>query len=526
MRRSGVKDCISPCEVADHTDPPVRFDWPRTDLEVASFELLIGLVYVTDPPIDSDDWRSRAGTHRVDQLQEKLFPLAKWFSLDASDGPRFMQDMEPLSESPLPLSRLFIDSPGENTEKNNTDLFVKRSDDVVFCQALAAISLYTMQAFAPGGGSGNRTSMRGGGPMVTLIEPHPDATLMEVIWANVPTGKPLPLDNAREIARTFPWTAPTPELKGGLQIHETHDHGDRPHWGGFFGMPRRIRLNFSETPARCSVTGVVDTQPVTGFVQRKLGIDYGLWRHPTSPYYRQKAESEALPVHPKPGTFGYQHYLGILLSDNKAKLRDRALCVVAYIESHNLSDENTRILVAGWAMKKGSAQDFIYSRQPAPVSELTSDAENNLTACIKAAGLMVSDLGIALSNSLTIKADKKGTGTGAVTLAKRRFYSDTTKPFHETSMALSESGDWAIIATKWRSALLNTALSIFDQLTRPHIINAKPELAANILASRKLILSAGAGYSKSGKHICDLLDLEAPIPKKKNSKKKEAGNAI
>lgn len=525
VRRSGKINTIRPAQLADRSDPPIRFVWPRADLEIACFELMIGLIYAVDPPAGNDDWKNRIDNHSEEQLNNKLAPLAKWFALDADDGPRFLQDLEPLSESALPLTRLFIDAPGENTEKKNADLFVKRSSNIIFSQPLAAMSLYTLQAFAPTGGSGIRTSMRGGGPMVTLIEPHAKATLMEILWANVPVGMPLPLENATEVARTFPWTVPTPDLKGKLQIHETHDHGDAPHWGAFFGMPRRIRLNFSDEPAECSLTGIAEKRPVTAFVQRKLGIDYGLWRHPTSPYYRQKAASESLPVHPKPGTFGYQHYLGVLLSDNKSKLRDRAHCVSAYIKRPGASDEETRILVAGWAMSNMSALNFIYSRQPAPLSVLAGDAEFYLTGSIEAAGVMASSLGYALASALNIEADKKGNGTDAVTLAKQNFYATTTQLFHKIATDIAVTENWQEIALRWRTGLLKAALSLFDQQTRAHILYAKPERVEKIRSGRSQIISTGSGYSKSGRQICDLLHLEQPKARKKTTNKEDNKHA-
>ena len=90
---------------------------------------------------------------------------------------------------------LFIDSAGGSTAKKNADLMVKRGRYGNLPLPLAAMALYTLQSFAPSGGAGNRTSMRGGGPMVTLMQPldgnaHP---LWRLIWSNVPEpeGKPL-----------------------------------------------------------------------------------------------------------------------------------------------------------------------------------------------------------------------------------------------------------------------------------------------------------------------------------------------
>ena len=98
-------------------------------------------------------------------------PLAPAFDL-LGDGPRFLQDLEPLGGKGNPPGMLFIDSAGDSTAKKNADLMVRRGRYEALPLPLAAMALYTLQAFAPSGGAGNRTSMRGGGPMVTLVKPQ------------------------------------------------------------------------------------------------------------------------------------------------------------------------------------------------------------------------------------------------------------------------------------------------------------------------------------------------------------------
>ena len=51
------KLCIAPWQMADLSI--LRPDWPRPDLNIACYELLIGLVYMADPPLNADDWEDR-----------------------------------------------------------------------------------------------------------------------------------------------------------------------------------------------------------------------------------------------------------------------------------------------------------------------------------------------------------------------------------------------------------------------------------------------------------------------------------
>jgi hypothetical protein len=79
--------------------------------------------------------------------------------------------MEDLQSSAEPIERLLIEAPGESTTSKNTDLLVHRDRVTSLGRAAAAMALYTFQSWAPAGGAGNRTGLRGGGPLVTMVMP-------------------------------------------------------------------------------------------------------------------------------------------------------------------------------------------------------------------------------------------------------------------------------------------------------------------------------------------------------------------
>lgn len=262
----GLRRIIAPWQVAE---PGIEApDWPRPDLNIACLELLIGLVYLADPPADIDDWDRRAAPDPA-RLRERLATFAPAFNL-LGDGPLFLQDMEPLAGESNPPDMLFIDSAGANTARNNADLMVHRNRYPVLEPALAAMALYTFQAFAPSGGAGNRTSMRGGGPLVTLVDPGQG--LWSLVWANVPYGQPALLAD-------LPWMRATRASDKGLQTLPPEGTLFGPE--AFFGMPRRLRL-------------VADGSGVTGVIQKPWGTNYALWKHPLSPYYRMKPGTDDL----------------------------------------------------------------------------------------------------------------------------------------------------------------------------------------------------------------------------------------
>lgn len=318
----GTAETIRPSDLPrvaamEQRDPNLAdFAWGRADLRVASYELLIGLLAVAFPPENQNDW-SHWLTAPADVLPDSATldaafeKVAPYFELDG-DGPRFLQDLEPLDGETLSPDALLMDAPGANTLKNGGDLFVKGGRTPVLSRAAASIALFALQAFAPSGGAGHRTSMRGGGPMTTLVVPK-DGSLWQRVWANVPSRQPLPAD----LTRIFPWAAPTyTSQKNEILVEAPDEDRNRP-WGhplqAYFGMPRRIRLVFEAGEGRaCALTGVVDDRVVAGFMMKSRGVNYGPdWRHPLTPYYTPKSGTASrLPLHPKSSRFGYRQWAG------------------------------------------------------------------------------------------------------------------------------------------------------------------------------------------------------------------------
>ena len=116
-RKDGSRAVIAPWQMADST---LEFpDWPRPDLNIACLELLIGLVFLADPPGGAEDWEGRQPPD-PDRLKERLAPFAPAFDL-LGDGPRFLQDMEAFEgkeKDPNPADMLFIDSASGQTLRN------------------------------------------------------------------------------------------------------------------------------------------------------------------------------------------------------------------------------------------------------------------------------------------------------------------------------------------------------------------------------------------------------------------------
>lgn len=472
LDQEGARRVIAPWQMADAR--LLRPDWPRADLNIACLEFLIGLVFLADPPEDAEDWEDRQAPD-PERLRARLAPFAEAFNL-TGDGPLFLQDLEPLAGEPNPADMLFIDSAGANTIKNNADLMVHRGRYATLDPALAAMALFTFQAHAPSGGAGNRTSMRGGGPMVTLVDPG--AGLWSLIWANVPEGRPGAL-------RDLPWMRPTRVSDKGqtVQPPEGRVFGAE----AFFGMPRRLRLD-------------EEGGQITGVIQRPWGTNYAQWMHPLTPHYRMKPGAEWLPKHPRAGLFGYRNWLGVLAADQSG-LTARAAVLTAW----RYRGRGGMVRVAGWSMDNMKPRDFIHAVQP--YVDLPEAATVMLVGLVQAA----EQAGVALRGAL----EPVLAGGEAREAEREAFFAATETAFRQQFEALKRGAPPAQVATLWRDTLRAQALAQFDALALPGLHDRETDVIGRITTARGYLLAAFGGYGKQGGEMFGVLGLEKPARKGK-----------
>jgi len=477
-RKDGTRTLIAPWQMAD--DSLAFPDWPRPDLNIACLELLIGLVFLADPPADTMDWESRQSSD-PDRLRARLAPFAPAFEL-MGDGPRFMQDREAFEsglKDPNPPDMLFIDSAGGQTVRNNADLMVKRGRYPVLEPALAAMALFTLQAHAPSGGKGNRTSMRGGGPMVTLVDSGDG--LWPLVWANVPDGAPAE-------AMALPWMRPTRTSEKGEQVFQ-HDVQSVE---ALFGMPRRLRL-------------VARQGGITGVVQKPYGTNYAVWEHPLTPYYRQRPGSELLPAHPRTGPFGYRNWMGVVLPKrSEGDTARRARVVELWAERGE--GRRAEVLVAGWAMDNMKPRDFTFSR--APLIDLPDDLADRIEGFVEAAAAVAAALRSALRPVLA---------EGEVREAAREAFFLTTQSNFERRLAQLTAVNCATEARGWLDDLREAAFAVFDGHALPGLADRELSRQQQIVQSRQGLALCLAGYGKLGQGLWRYLGLDPPEQKRRKA---------
>ena len=538
-RRDSRVTLIALTDVAtsDFTD----LAWPRPDFRIACLEFLIGLLATACPPEDQEAWMEWwEHPPEPDILEQAFRQLAAAFILEG-DGPRFCQDAEELAAEPVPIERLLIDSPGGNTLTRNTDLLVKRDRISVLGPSAAAMALYTLQAFAPSGGAGHRTSVRGGGPLTTLVMPIAPReaghhrSFWHLLWANVPYGQ-APV--AHELPLVFPWLAPTRRSEGdsGTVLGSPQAHRLQAFWG----MPRRIRLDFRPAlPGEvCGLTGKPVAVVATSFRTRPWGVQYldAARFHPLTPTYQSKPGGPSLAVHPQPDGIGYRHWSGLI---DPSETSRPAATVATFSDRKPLRSghnwHEARVLVGGYDMDNAKARSFVEAEMPFFIIE---DAK--LRGSFLAFSRRMADGATVVANilrmQLRIALNVEESDRALVDGARQRFFDMTTVGFWQTlrtaiqKQAAMKQEEHSLVATAWLRKLRYSALELFDEAApldplSPGSAGALQDgkwVPSPIITARRNLAFNLLGYGKLGESLFKALALQVPQKPKKEKARQNA----
>ena len=525
----GSRKSIAPWELTRGDPPLVDLAPPRPDFRAALMELLVGLLQTALAPARNKDWRRLlAQPPSPDELRDALAPHAPYFNL-IGDKPLFMQDFT--LEPPKKISdcndvaALLIDSPGGQTLRNNADHFVKRGGVETLCPACAAMALYTLQTFAPSGGKGHRTSLRGGGPLSTLIERKPQLgsqqrePLWEKLWLNVlPAsttfarlgGVPRPTELPGMV---YPWAAPTRTSEQGETTGPTDVHPLQAFWG----MPRRILLLPEDTGGEipCSLCAQRAPHMVRRYFARPYGTNFGdTWRHPLTPYRAQGSGKPTLAVKGMASIAGYGHWLGIVYGNavkdpkgaDKGVLRaacvENALCRLDTGEGE--APPRLDVAVAGYDMDNAKAKQWCEARFPyysisgvrrdedgaiedsAPLDAFLDVADKLVQATENVRRNLVGQLKEALVNEAgrnQAKTDKtRFESVGAA------LWRNTEADFYDIAAMLADDPDWERslpLREDWSCVLYFAARALFEEATARGRVNPE-RIRRTVEAGRRL----------------------------------------
>ena len=507
LRANGVKENIAPWEItADYADNPVvALDAPRSDFNGVLAQFLIGLLQTAFTPKDRSEWEVRlfGQPPTPEELKAAFIQYKNAFNLDG-DGPRFMQDFDPLAaQNPLPITALLIDTAGSETH------FIKNLPEQGFSPTLAAMALYALQTNAPAGGVGHRTSLRGGGPLTTLVVCAPDdsrqtATLWQTLWLNVLEAFHFKSQNNRP-GDIFPWLAPTRTSKKDSKTQVTTRDDVNP-LQMFWGMPRRIRLDFENVGSgECGLSGAHSDILVRQYRAKNYGVNYsGTWEHVLSPHNRSK--DEILPMHPK-GQINYRHWLGLVQASQDKKIQRVPAVTVSRFHNYSLHREGFRFRLWAFGYDMDNMKPRCWYEATLPLFNLENDKraffEDTVKNLIEAAGLFLGNLRSCLKDAWFSDGDTRRTGadTGFLDAA---FWSDTENYFYSLLEQLQFDPVDSALRKKtfldWHGKLNGYTLETFDRYANTsQIAEQNPRRIAE--ARRNLMRY---NYKKDIKNLLDM----------------------
>lgn len=319
--------------------------------------------------------------------------------------------------------------------------------------------------------------MRGGGPMVTLLDPG--WGLWPLIWANVPDGVP-------GNPEVLPWMRSTRTSENGQQVFPQDAHPAE----AFFAMPRRLRL-------------VAEQGAVIGVVQRPYGANYVGWEHPLTPHYRQKPGGDLFSRHPRAGAFGYRNWLGVAALRKDVHDMTRRAQVIDLWAGRSLA--HAEVIVAGWAMDNMKPLDFIYSR--APLINLSDELADRIEGLVNAAEGLAISLRWAFTPMLAEGEARE--------VMREAFFVETQGAF-EARLTQSSTDNPDDAARGWLRDMENVALALFDAQAQPGLADRNVKEQAKVVLARANLAAAFKGYGKRGRAAYQALGL--PVPEQKRSK--------
>ena len=535
--KSGERTIIAPTALVDRyaEDPVIALDAARPDFNGALVQFLIGLVQTTCPPSSASEWRKKFSKPPTrDELNTAFERYAHAFNLDG-DGARFMQDLDLTAAEgeKNQIDHLLMEMPGAQTIDKNTDHFLKRNTVQQICLPCCAMALFTIQTNAPAGGRGHRTSLRGGGPLTTIVMGR---TLWETVWLNVLPAEVLShYGNAGKGTDPdiFPWMGHTrTSEKPGTDTTSQHVNPAQMFWG----MPRRIRL-LSEPGTNkipCDLCGCVTSEPVTEYYDKSYGINYkGGWHHTLTPYSVDETTGEHQPKLGRAGGIYYRNWLGFVQNSQEKNSRNEPAVVVhtfrqerqdALSENHEIP---FRLWACGYHVDKMKACGWYEGTMPLIHVEtgIRPDYEQIVSQMIKTAALVGFNVRNCVKKALfspnaTISGNKSFFDS-----IDSQFWQDTEPLFYqvlsELKSALQTRQPILDLKLRWLALLSKEGETLFDRYSQVNLISvADPKRIA--IARRDFVVFS----SRYNKKIIELLDLPAPEKTKKpkpGSKKDKQG---
>ncbi len=555
-----IKDAWIPVRLADGTpknirpadltanpeNPPVELDAARPDYDGALIQILIGLYQCFLPPKDENAWWDWLTSPPAPETLHSA--LSEWaFAFDLLGEHAFFQDTEELPEKyRSQIDSLHLTAPGGNTVTLNKDIFLKRRDSYAMCPTCAALGLATAQFNATAGGPGFRTSVRGGGPITTILRGE---NLFHDVWLNVAPSESAGVGSVstNKLAETLPWMGTTRESsKGGVETPTAAVNTNQAYWSSSKRLqleePRRL-----DTPEYCDACGKPSTVLFETYRELRYGTNYtGPWIHPLTPYtYSEKQGDAPNPLKGSPDGFAYKHWRGIVATHEESKQNRRPATIVEHFRSLRepyLKDDAPGLKVRVWAFgfDADNAKIRSWHEGTFPIIALPDEAtrkrfDDNAKLMIEAADSAANELKLALKRALYGRVEITSTGkrnwnydksastdASLFTQAATSFWRATELEFYraldEMASTLESASPLDQLKVNWLRAIKATSLELFNETAAyGNFRNADPKTSSMALSALRWAfhLSETPG-AKSG-HIAKALNIAIPTQKQEKA---------
>ncbi len=474
-RKNGEKIKVAPYQITEGIDTDkeiIELAAVRPDFNGALIQFLIGLLQTTCAPKGNSDWREWLNNPpSADELRSKFASISFAFNLDG-DGSRFMQDFGLDNEEKKTeeeIEKLLIDAPGEQTLKQNKDLFIKRDRITQLCLSCGAQALLTLQLNAPEGGRGHWAGLRGGGPVSTIVL---DNNLWRTLWHNILDADDLTIFGLAEKNNDvdkFPWLGKTKissavtkkDEKGKKQktYSNTFTNQDINPVHIYWAVSRRIRLCVDKKECICDLCHDAGQQ-ITKYYTKPYGAKYIGFIHPLSPSY--KKEENLFSVH-QHEAMGYKHWLGYVQNTDEGS--ERARVITAAI---NRRLNNFRLWAFGYDMDNMKACCWYEGVMPVIFIDNETQWKHynaEIAMLIRAAD--------AVRDYLS-KAVVKALNADVFNNVRQRFWQETEPEFYRQIAFLRDEvikdKNGLDVRRAWHNHLVVKARDIFDDMSQAEMI--------------------------------------------------------
>ncbi|HVL48685.1 MAG TPA: type I-E CRISPR-associated protein Cse1/CasA [Candidatus Thermoplasmatota archaeon] len=470
---------------------------PRPDFDAALYEIIIGLYQTVLAPKSEISWEGMFDKPPSEaELASKFAPFSNAFELTSSRQP-FLQETG-LEGAAEPISGLLIDTPGDATIDDNKDLFIRRRPEAFICGPCTALALFTLQSFSPAGGRGNMTSIRGGGPISTLILGD---DLWETVWLNVLPAEAWTVGPGKPEPALFPWMN-TPDPSKGKRSKLTSTEVAPGHV--FWGMPRRILLGSPRGARQCVLCGELNWG-FTEFISRPYGFDYhGSWIHPLSPTQEVKGTISARKGRSDLGA--YRHWIGLVGNSDDGSRRP-ALSVHHYRSSpaRRFAAPHARLRAAGYAMDNAKVEGWyegtvgdVIPGDDGTRARVDHHAQHLIAATDVAARSLKDAYKGAWYGQLDVKGDLSFLSQALWTRTEGAFYSSLRKVASQSHVSMIERAAWfhRVVAETRRAFRERVQYTRLGDIDPKQVVQAEARLEAKLSKELPKVLDLSAEHTQ------------------------------